>query len=189
MASAIRELAKGTSPSSTYSLQPDHRAQLFNQTGKSEWSIGDRLTGVGIRTRKFPAMDRRALHGSLVRRFMTPAEQLPEKEDYRPASLEHFWGTLAEMGASADNALETLGQKLATAGDERALRAPARVRSYVVQPGDTLRGIAAEQMKEAGSWQILALHNKNVGLLFEDDELYAGAKLEIPEYEVVKPAV
>lgn len=174
--------------SPVYSLQPDHRAQLFNQTGKSDWSIGDRLTGVGIRTRKFPAMDRRALHESLVRRFMTPADQLPEKNIYRPASLEHFWDTLNEMGAAAQSELETLGQALASAGDERALRAPARVRSYVVQPGDTLSGIAATQMKEEGSWKILALHNKNVGLLFEDDELYAGAKLEIPEYEAVKPA-
>ena len=165
-----------------YSLQPDHRAQLFNQTGKSRWSLGDTIMGVGIRTRRFPSMDRRAFHVSLIRRFMTPAEQLPELQPYRPESLEEFWETLEEMGSSAELALENLGQQLAADGDERALRAPDSVRTYVIQPGDSLRKIAAAQMQIEEDWQILALHNKNVGLLFEDDELYAGGKLEIPVY-------
>lgn len=33
-------------------------------------------------------------------------------------------------------------------------------------------------------WKILALHNRNVGLLFEDDELFARATMVIPEYAV-----
>ncbi len=166
-----------------YSLGPDHRAQIFNRTGKSRWSVGDFLMGVGLRTRQFPEMDRRALHPSLARRYRTPAHELPEKKPYRPKSLERFWETLDEMAESATAALASIEDRLASAGDDRARRSPARVRPYEIQPGDTLKSIAAKEMTSEDDWQILALHNRNVGRLFEDNALYAGSEIEVPEYE------
>lgn len=169
-----------------YSLQPDHRAQLFNQAGKSGWSLGDLIMGMGLGTRKFPEMDRRALHPSLVRRYLTPQTELPEKKPYRPKSLQVFWKTMDEIGLDAAEAHAELGEKLAAAGDERTLRAPDQVRAYTIRPGDTLYKIAAEQMGKPEDWRVLALHNKTVGLLFEDDQLFAGSRLEIPEYRSVE---
>lgn len=173
--------------SPVYSLRPDHRAQLFNQTGKTVWSLGDRLMGVGLGVRRFPEMDRRALHDSLVRRYLASPEELPEMTAYRPESMTSFWSTLDEMGAQAIGEDEQLREQIAAGGDQRALRAPDSVSQYVIRPGDTLQRIAAQQMDGLEDWQILALHNKNLGLLFDDDKLFAGANLEIPRYKRIAP--
>lgn len=165
-----------------FSLLPDHRAQLFNAIGKMRWSIGDRLMGVGLRDRSFPEMDRLAIHPSVGRRYHTPADQLPEKSEYRPRSLQAFWDAIKQMGAQQAEELLDRKLELKSAGDDRALRAPARVRRYVVQRGDTLTNVAERQMGTAADAEILGIHNRNVGLLFEDDVLYAGSELEIPEY-------
>ena len=164
-----------------YSLKPDHRAQLFNATGKVNWSFGDFAMGVGLRARRFPEMDRRSLHPSLARRFRAPADQLPEGQLYRPPSVEGFWevlGDIAERDA-ADIAAERV-----VAADPRALRTPSRARKYIIKPGDTLESIAAKQMPTGGdSVLVLKLHNRNLGLLFETEDIYAGSELEIPEYD------
>jgi uncharacterized protein (DUF2235 family) len=162
-----------------FSLKPDHRAQLFNATGKSGWSWTDFLMGVGLADRKFPEFDRRALHVSLGRRFAESAERLPENAPYRPASLAGMFDALREMAERAEDAVEKAAVELK---DERALRSPDSVQNYIIQPGDTLAGIAEKQMGSAEDAAILAIHNRNVGLLFEDGSLYAGSCLEIPVY-------
>ncbi|WP_447726456.1 phospholipase effector Tle1 domain-containing protein [Sphingomonas koreensis] len=166
-----------------FSLLPDHRAQLFNATGKTRWSLKDRIMGVGLRDRSFPEMDRRAIHPTIARRYHTPAEQLPEKQPYRPPALRAFWEAIEQMGLQQAEKLRGRRIELKSAGDDRALRAPARVRRYVVQKGDTLTGVAERQMGSVKNAEILGIHNRNVGLLFEDDVLYAGSELEIPEYD------
>lgn len=165
-----------------FSLKPDHRAQLFNATGKSGWSIRDFLMGMGLADRRFPEFDRRALHQSLGRRFAEPAERLPEKKCYRPASLAKLFEVLSEMGARAVSATKKAAVALESRGDERALRSPDSVEKYVIKPNDTLASIAASQMGSIENADILAIHNRNVGLLFEDELLYAGSCLEIPVY-------
>lgn len=168
--------------SPVYQLRPDHRAQLFNQTGKSGWSLKDWLMGIGIATRKFPDMDRRGLHDMVVRRFAASPSDLPERKAYRPQSLEAFWSTLEEMAAQ-DAAAGQLRRASLSTSDPRALRAPDRVRKYMVKAGDTLTEIAEREMGGKSHWQLLSQHNRNVGYLFEDDEIYAGSVLEIPEYD------
>ena len=165
-----------------FSLKPDHRAQLFNATGKTRWSISDRLMGVGLRDREFPEMDRRAIHPALARRYHTPADRLPEKTPYRPPALRPFWEAIEQMGAQQVQKLQERQIELKSAGDDRALRAPSKVRRYQIQSGDTLRSVAEAQMGSIEDAEILGVHNRNVGLLFEDDVLYAGSELEIPEY-------
>lgn len=165
-----------------FSLRPDHRAQLFNATGKSGWSIADFLMGMGLAYRRFPEFDRRALHESLGRRFAEPAERLPERRQYRPASLFGMFEALKEMGARAVTATKKAARDLESRGDERVLRSPESVQKYMVKPGDTLAGIAETQMGSAANEDILAIHNRNVGLLFEDGSVYAGSLLEIPVY-------
>jgi uncharacterized protein (DUF2235 family) len=162
-----------------FSLRPDHRAQLFNATGKSRWSVKDFLMGVGLADRKFPEFDRRALHVSLGRRYAERPAQLPERRAYRPPSLAGMFEALKEMSERAADATEKAAVDL---GDDRALRSPDSIRSYIIQPGDTLEGIAEKQMGNAEDAGILAIHNRNVGLLFEDGFLYAGSCLEIPVY-------
>lgn len=172
-----------------FQLLPDHRAQLFNQTGKSGWSLRDWVMGFGIATRKFPDMDRRSLHDTVVRRFAAAPSELPEQRAYRPGSLSSFWKTLEEMAAQdVDEGRARLAQLSTT--DPRALRAPARVKKYTVQAGDTLTEIAEQQMGGKSNWELLAQHNRNVGAVFENNEIYAGSTIEIPEYDEPKaPAV
>lgn len=165
-----------------YQMRPDHRAQLFNQTGKSAWSVTDFLMGVGLSVRKFPRFDRRVLHDSLIRRVATPGEQLPERQPYKPASLRSLWPAIEEMAANDAGDEDRLRARLSNVGDDRALRAPDSVRRYKVCPGDTLTQIAEREMGGASNWELLSLHNRNVGLLFDDNEIYVGSELEIPIY-------
>lgn len=166
-----------------FQMRPDHRAQLFNQTGKSDWSFADLAMGFGLSTRKFPPIDRRALHESLIRRVATAKEQLPEGRAYKPEALKTMWSAIDEMVAQLDDSGEALRDELANEGDLRALRAPDSVRKYKVKPGDLLERIAESQMGGASNAKLLALHNLNVGLLFDKDEIYAGSELEIPIYK------
>lgn len=165
-----------------HSMRPDPRAQLFNTNGKFGWSIGDRLMGVGLGDRRFPEMDRRNLHVSLARRYRMAADRLAERKEYRPPALRTFWEALDGMTEQHAADIESEIIEFKNMGDDRALRAPTRVRKYVVKPGDTLFEIAKREMSVGEDWEILALHNRNVGLLFEDDKLYVGSELEIPEY-------
>ena len=171
-----------------FNLLPDHRAQLFNATGKTTWSLGDWLMGVGIRDRGFPEFDRTALHVSVARRFAEAPERLAERRAYRPPALKDLWGALESMGEQVRKGAKKIISTLTEQGDERALRAPSRVRNYTVQPGDTLGKIAEEQMGNVSEQEVLKAHNLGVGLLFDDLRLYAGSRIEIPEYDKVPTA-
>lgn len=166
-----------------FQIKPDHRAQLFNQTGKSRWSWKDLAMGFGLATRKFPPLDRRALHDSLVRRVSTAKEQLPEGKAYKPESLKPLWSAIQEMVDQLGSSEEALRDRLKDDGDLRALRAPDSVRKYTVKPGDSLHAIAESQMGGKSNCELLTLHNLNIGLLFDENEIYAGSELEIPIYK------
>ena len=166
-----------------FQMRPDHRAQLFNQTGKSDWSFKDFAMGVGIATRKFPPLDRRALHHSLIWRIATPKEELPERKAYKPESLKALWPAIEEMADRHASSDEALRARLEDQGDLRALRAPDSVRKYIVKPGDTLTEIAEREMGGKSHWELLALHNRNIGLLFDESNIYVGSELEIPQYK------
>ena len=176
-------LAFDTDPQSPiYDLRPDHRAQLFNAAGKTRWSIADRIVGAGLADRRFTGIDRTDLDDALARRFAEPGDALPEKTPYRPASLRVFWPALTEMTAG----LAAIGEAVPIAykglEDDRALRSPDSVRSYVIAPGDTLRGVATREMAGPGDEAILFLHNRAIGRLTDPDKIYAGVEIEIPSY-------
>jgi uncharacterized protein (DUF2235 family) len=174
--------------SPVFQLLPDHRAQLFNATGKKGWTWKDWATGVGLKDRKFPEFDRTAIHQSVARRYAESSDRLPERRPYRPPALKSWWDALGEMAKQARaDALATV-QALGGGSDVRALQAPARVRKYTVKPTDTLEGIAEREMGRAEDVGILKAHNLSVGLLFEDLKLYAGSSIEIPTYEQLTPA-
>jgi uncharacterized protein (DUF2235 family) len=165
-----------------HTLRPDHRAQLFNETGKTRWTWRDRMTGTGLKDRSFEQSDRTGLHKAIARRYATPPELLPEQAPYRPASLRSFWPAIEEMVEASKGELDQDLQIVESAGDRRALQAPTSVRDYLVKAGDSLKSIAAREMSGPADAGLLSLHNRNVGLLFEDGELYTGSRIEIPAY-------
>lgn len=161
-----------------FSIQPDHRAALFNETAKTKWSLKDRVMGVGLADRTFDNIDVRALHISLAQRMQEPATRLPEHREYKPSALKAFWDRLLKMPTSkpAD------GTETKQLHDDRILQAPVSVRTYKVKPGDKLGTIAETEMGDKKDWVILFLHNQQIGRLFHPDKIYAGTDIEIPEY-------
>ncbi len=143
---------------------------------------------MGLKDRTFPEFDRTAIHQSVARRYGKPAENLPERQVYRPPSLEALWDALAGMVEQARSEARKSASRLPAGGDERALRSPSRVRKYIVEPGDTFEKIAESEMGDAAETGMLKAHNLGVGLIFEDMRLYAGNSIEIPVYDKVTPS-
>ncbi len=164
--------------SPVFSIQPDHRGALFNETAKTGWSVKDRAMGVGLADRVFRNIDIRALHISLAQRMQEPADRLPEGRAYRPPSLKIFWDRLLKMKTSG----AASGIENKQLSDDRILQAPLSVRPYRIQPGDTLGSIAERGMGDKKEWVILFLHNQKIGRLFHPDKIYAGTDIEIPTY-------
>ncbi|MBC2776497.1 T6SS phospholipase effector Tle1-like catalytic domain-containing protein [Parasphingopyxis marina] len=176
------------SQSPLYDLKPNHRAQLFNANGKLDWSWKDRLVGVGLGDRHFTGIDRTDFHKSLVRRFHTDAKNLPEVQKYRPPSLKEFWPALEEMKQETEIEISQALLETKSLWDDRNLRVPDKVRSYVIKPGDTAQKIATAEMNGPEDAAILLLHNLNIGALFDPDELYVGVKIELPTYSELEKA-
>ena len=162
-------------------MRPDHRAHLFNETGKQDWSISDRIMGVGLSDRQFDNIDQQHLHITLARRMQEKEANLAERVAYRPPSLKNFWDILLkkDTALSGDTPDETKDL-----WDSRALQAPQSVRTYVIQPNDTLGSIAEREMGNKKDYIILFLHNQKIGRLVDPDEIYAGISIEIPVYPI-----
>ncbi len=167
-----------------YQLLPDHRASLFNVGGdKKKHGIRDWLSGgFKLKDRDFGELDQPEFHASVARRYHASGATLYEQEDYRPRAIEEWWPQLEAVQVAED--IEIDEEQLERKGlwDDRALRAPASVREYTVRRGENLTRIAEAEMGGAKDWQILYLHNRNIGLMFDPDELYANQKIEIPVY-------
>jgi hypothetical protein len=141
-----------------FTLQPDHRAQLFNAIGKTRWSFKDLVMGVGLADRKFPNFDRQAVHVSVARRFAEPANALPERTAYRPGSLSFLSDALTEMAQAFAADKTKAVEKLAQSGDARALQVPKSVKRYIIKPGDTIESIARTEMGSGDDAGILEVH-------------------------------
>lgn len=163
--------------SPVFTILPDHRAQLFNETGKMAWSFRDRLMGTGLRPRAFGASNMLDLHETTMWRYCTPPATLPERAAYRPASLEHLWTAL---DAECVRGAEPVEQK--AAADPLAGRPLRGVRSYRIKPRDTLSSIALHELGGAEHAALLFAHNRRLGILFDPDKIYAGSHIEIPDY-------
>lgn len=160
-----------------FTMRPDHRAPLFNETGKFRWNMHDRLMGAGLRNRRFTALDMLSIHESTQWRYCAPADELAEHAPYRPRSIEKLWAAL-------DTACRAVGARVEykTDVDPRCNQMPVRVRKYVVQPGDTLGTIARDQMGDVKDYKLLFAHNRDANILFDQNKVYAGTTIEIPEY-------
>lgn len=158
-----------------YGLKPDHRAQLFNQDGKSKWSFGDRAMGFGLKDRDFSLVNVTNIHASLLRRYKE-GEGLPGGA-YRPKSLGHLHDAIEQRIAKLDREFEDLP------GDPVPGIEMVDIRPYTVEDGDTLQKIAKAEMGDTSLWPILFKHNRRNNILFDKDELWVGETIEIPVYQ------
>ncbi|MEE9433239.1 MAG: DUF2235 domain-containing protein [Sphingorhabdus sp.] len=179
------EVAFDTDPESPlYQMHPDHRTALFNIGGKKKsYGIRDWFSG-GFRLadRDFTQLGTPDFHPSVARRFHAGGAILPEMKAYRPKSLSQWWSDLEMTQVATDINIDDDLMERKGLWDNRALRPPAETREYVVKRGDNLTKIAKAEMGSKKDWQILYLHNRNIGILFDPDELYANQKIEIPVY-------
>lgn len=102
------------------------------------------------------------VHHSALRRWFTPAVELPERTDYRPA-------TLARVESEIEILRDTYSAPVSVAGS---------FESYQVNIGDTLRGIAEREL--GGVSKAKALFDFNRDLIDDPDDLFAGDVLRLP---------
>lgn len=146
-----------TSSSRVYELRPDYRAPLINYKAGPDKS--SKL--MSKRDRAGPTKIHH-VHISAIRRWGTPAEQLPEQQPYRPASLARV---AAELGV--------LSERL------KAPRAASVMAHHTVEPGDTLRGLA---LRYHGSADLASnIFDANRHGLDDPNVLHVGTILDIPE--------
>jgi hypothetical protein len=169
--------------SPVFNLQPDHRAQLHNASGKFKWSVADWLIGIGLRNRSLTNQAIDDIHEHTVRRIQEPAERLPEKLPYAPPSLAGLLNKIRQIDtkdkAEVDDQLVQVKSLWADIG----LRAPDKIVKYVIKPGDTLERIAEAHFGNKDLSELILIHNQNAGLLYRASELYAGRPLELPVYK------
>jgi LysM repeat protein len=169
-----------------YNLQPDWRAQIHNEIGKFNWSFKDRIVGFGLGDRDFSNLTIDDIHEFTERRAQEPPERLPEKAEYSPTSLKALMPAIRSANTKDTAAIDESLVEVKSLWSAAGLRAPDSVKTYVVQPGDTLESIAEKQLGNAELGQLILLHNQNAGLLYRAQELYAGRPLELPIYNQLR---
>lgn len=165
-----------------FNLQPDHRAQLHNETGKFDWTLQDRLIGCGLRDRDFSRLEIDDVHEFTARRAQEPANRLPEKAQYAPPSLAPLLDEIRTLDTKDKAELDDRLIQTKSLWADIGLRAPDAVKPYTIKPGDTLDRIAESQLGNKDLSDLILLHNQNAGLLYRAAELYAGRPLELPIY-------
>jgi uncharacterized protein (DUF2235 family) len=173
-----------------FKLQPDHRAQLHNETNKFAWTIADRAIGFGLRDRNFEGQNIDSIDESTVRRVQEPAARLPENAEYAPPSLISLHREIRALDTKDKAAVDEKLVGMKSLWSNLGLRAPDAVTPYVIQPGDTLDKIAQMHFGDDSLSELILIHNQNAGLLYRAAELYAGRTLELPVYnELVETRV
>jgi nucleoid-associated protein YgaU len=100
------------------------------------------------------------------RRWLEPAESLPEKKAYRPPTLHRV--------TSALNALDPTSLGIGTG----AISQPGKFKLYRVRKGDTLRALAERFYGHAEDWK--RINDANLHKLENPDRIYVGQLLRIP---------
>jgi len=148
------------------------RAPLHNTPAEGiqfgRWLRGSASAAISFAKVKLMTADRSGpdelndLHPSAMRRWFVPGSELPEHEDYRPA-------TLIRVAAAIEM--------------QRDVFVPVETKSrdqprYVVKTGDWLSAIARDQLGDLGrSAEIFAL---NRDLIDHPDDIYPGDALRMP---------
>lgn len=145
-----------TSSSRVYELRPDYRAPLINVKAGPDKS-----------SKLLPKRDRPGpmrihnVHVSAIRRWGAPAQQLPERQPYRPASL-------GRVAAEVEACSERL----------KATPAAAVMARHTVERRDTLRGLA---LRYYGSADLASnIFDANRHVLDDPNVLHIGTILDIP---------
>jgi nucleoid-associated protein YgaU len=103
---------------------------------------------------------------SARRRWLEPAESLPEKKAYRPPTLDRV--------ASALNALDPAALGIGAS----AVPEPGKFKLYQVRKDDTLRALAVRFYGHADDWK--RINEANLDKLENPDRIYVGQLLRIP---------
>lgn len=156
-----------SSPSSRiYELSPNHLEHLANTEDRPGFNP------IGIILDRLPEADRMpgpaALHEVSVtaqRRWKEQADRLPEKEEYRPA-------TLKQVAAQ----LDALDPEVLGVGEEKDI-GPFDL--YQVQKGDGLRMIAQQVYGKADMSDLILQANRSK--IVDPNRIYAGQMLRVPK--------
>jgi len=169
--------------SPVFNLQPDHRAQLHNETGKFDWTLKDKAIGCGLRDRDLSALAINDVHEVAARRVQEAADRLPEKAPYAPPSLAHILEAIRKVDTKDHAVIDDELVQIKSLWADVGLRAPDAVKQYIIRPGDTLRSIAESHFGRKELSELILIHNQNAGLLYRAAELYAGRTIELPVYK------
>lgn len=154
-----------------FSIKPDYTAPLVNVDPKKPKKIMSRMMGLLPKTDRKPGPS--ALHQvsrSAKFRWAAPADQLPEKEAYRPAVLDDVSSQLDDWAAHNDSASDTSATSI-------------EVRIHIVVKGDSLFAIAKEHYGDGQYYK--ALFKFNSPPLTNEDEIHVGQEIKLPEKSVL----
>ncbi|MBJ6988957.1 DUF2235 domain-containing protein [Devosia sp. MC521] len=164
-AGLVLDSSKG---SPIYGLSPSHLEYLENSQEDGGFSIIGTLMKYMPKTVRQPGPQ--ALHEvsvSAQRRWHEKEEKLPEKSRYRPKPLEHVQADLDGLDVVA------LGM-----GEDGIELAPDNFTAHIVEPGDTLSGLAKRYLGDAKRWPEIASANRYK--ITNPDLIYVGQALRIP---------
>lgn len=144
-----------------YDLQPNYREHLANSADQgwmtwamNKFSAADRTPG--------PNADMGEVSVSTQRRWHAPKNELPEKKEYRPGTLDRVADLLNENPPASSN---------------QASIAPANFTIHTVKKGDTLRKIAKKHLGDANKAdEIFALNQDKID---HPDRIYVGQVLRV----------
>jgi uncharacterized protein (DUF2235 family) len=164
--------------SKIYGLMPDYRAALDNTSKKDSSVLGmveralpkqPRLPGPG---RLFDVSD------SAIARWREPAESLPERLAYRPATLKALADKLDALSGETAAGSAQPDSAEPTVVDSRTASAEAAGTHHTVIRGETLRSIALSVYGHAA--EANAIFDANRHVISDRDRIYVGQVLFIP---------
>ena len=144
-------------------IRYNQRAPLSNTPLQGKWWENLLLwfKGALSKSRSGPAAPHEISHAAL-RRWFTPANELPEGKAYRPRPLHRLAG---EIGKLHDSVVPSLGGM-------------GRVTEYVVQPGDFLSKIARDRLGDMTRWSEIWEMNRD--RIDDPDDVFPGDRLRLP---------
>ncbi|ATW03162.1 DUF2235 domain-containing protein [Sphingorhabdus sp. YGSMI21] len=164
-----------------FGLLPDHRAPLFNEEGKYGWSIGDKFLGAGLRPRNFSSVSIEQIDETINRRWHDPNMENSGDGNYRPASLMD-WHDYIKSSPPKTNI--DLDEEIfdGICHNNRDLRTPKSVKTYIVQATDRWPDIAEKFGYARDFWKAIFLFNFDACRVYKPEELYASREILIPIY-------
>jgi uncharacterized protein (DUF2235 family) len=168
-----------------YELRPFPYASLHNQTGKTDWTLGDRLMGAGLGFRKLDRLSIEDIHPSVIHRWHDPKGIERVDGKYRPFALEDIWKDIVNQ--KEEFKFDPKNEIFDGILDEEngLLMAPNFTRSHLVTPADvSLMKVAEDYYESRDKWLLIYWFNKQIGRLFEPHKFYAGTEILIPFYDV-----